>query len=122
MNIKEIAFVIGLFFLVLFIFIQRYQSSNLAKSICNEVFEKKYNFIVTKKKKERMNHGQLKLICSDIELDSFFVFYPDDIKPYNALYYKIEIGDTLIKSKNSNCFLILNSNKRDSFVFSCIRE
>ncbi len=119
MNNKEISFLIGLVFLVLFIFIQNYQSNNLAKSICNEVFDKKYHFIVTEKREERMNHGQLKLICSDIEKDSSFVFYPDRIMPYNALYYLVKEGDTIKKSDRSNIFWILNSEKRDSFIFKC---
>ena len=50
-----------------------------------------------RKIEERMNHGQLKLICSDIEVDSSFVFYPDEIMPYNALYYQVKEGDTLKK-------------------------
>lgn len=90
MNNKEISFLIGLVFLVFFILTILNKGKNLAQSICNQVSEKEYNFIVAGKQKEIMNHGQLKLICSDIELDSSFVFYPDDIMPYMLYIIKLK--------------------------------
>lgn len=119
MSDKAINFVIGLFFLIVFVLFLLKNGQNLAKYICNKVYENKYNFIVIRKVEEIMNNGQLKLKCVDINVDSSFIFYPDDIIPYNLLYYQVKEGDTLIKSNNSNIFMILNSEKRDSFVFNC---
>jgi hypothetical protein len=116
---KEISILVGIIILIIFIFIQTNQSNNLAKSICNTVYENEYDFIVIKKVEERMNHGQLKLYCLDIKEDSFFVFYPDDIMPYNLLYFKVNVGDTLKKKRRNNIFWILNSEKKDTFIFSC---
>jgi hypothetical protein len=119
MNNKGISVLICIFSLAVLIFIQANQSVNLAKSICNKVFENEYDFIVIKKIEEKMNNGQLKLHCKQKKSDSFFVFYPDDIMPYNFIYPKVNVGDTLKKERKSNIFWILNAEKRDSFIFSC---
>lgn len=119
MSNKEISFVIGLILFSSFIFIQIISDNSLGVSIQKRICSNQFHCRVLKKEKEIMNHGQLKIYCSDLLNDSDFVIYPDNIIPANILYYQTEKGDTLLKEINSNYFLIINGNKRDTFRFKC---
>ncbi len=119
MNNNEINFLIGILTMICLCIFLLVNGRYIAESNCNEVFENNYQFVVLKKIKEKMNHGQLKLKCRDIENDSIFIFYPDAIMPYNLIYDKVARGDTIIKSKKSSLFLIFNKEKKDTFRFNC---
>ncbi len=119
MNNKEINFLIGILVMISLCIFLLVNGRFIAESNCNEVFENNYQFVVLKKIEEKMNHGQLKIKYVDIKNDSIFIFYPDDIMPYNLFYDRVEVGDTIFKSKKSFSFLIFNREKKDTFRFKC---
>lgn len=119
MNNKEISFSIALIFFVLFIFMQIKFSNNKFKSDCHQVFINSFYCKIINKEKDTMDHGLEKLYCIDLKSNSSFIFYPYDVLSDISLYKKTEVGDTLVKGINLNYFMVLNSNKTDSFYFRC---
>lgn len=118
MSNKEISFLIMLMIFVLAVILEHNTSNDVANINCQNIVMSNFSCIVINKEKEVTNHCQLKIYCKDLLKDSLFIVYPDVIIPYDSLFYFIEIGDTLLKYKNENYFLIIN-NKIDTFKFQC---
>lgn len=117
---KKIVIKLLPFVLILIVFLSNlYYYSNLRNKKCLLIQNNKFNCLVTKKIKVLKDHNRKEIHCRDLISDSIFFISPLVFNPPSLLFDKVEVSDTLFKDKNTNLFFIINTNKRDSFVFSC---
>ncbi len=104
--------------ITVFLFV-RFYYSNLRKNDCQTIINIIYNCIVTNKKIDIKDHYRKDIQCEEINTKRLFNLDPLAIDPPSFLYDHVDIGDTIRKHANSNVFIITNTNKIDSFSFSC---
>lgn len=117
---KRTIFKILPYFVIIIIFLANiFYYDNLRNKRCSLVLSSNYYCIVKQKIEVVKDHDRTELLCQSIGFDSIFILLPSVINPANTIFERINEGDTLIKKANSNVFAIMNTNKRDSFVFNC---
>ena len=119
MNNKVILKIIPYIFVVGFFLFNIIYYQNRSNNKCKAILETSYYCVVKQKVEVIKDHDRTELKCKDIYTDSVFDLETIVIKPHNLLFDIVNEGDTLVKSCNSDMFVITNNNKRDSFLFSC---
>lgn len=97
----------------------KFYYGNLRKNDCQVITSNIFNCIVKNKKIDVKDHYRKDIECEEIKTKRVFNIDPLSINPPSFLFDRLDIGDTISKYANSNIFIITNSNKRDSFSFSC---
>jgi hypothetical protein len=85
-----------------------------------DIYYSQISSIVTEKKIYPNDHGRRELILKDTQIDSSFFLEPDILiapNPYD-LFEKVELNDTLTKTRNSNVFIIHKTKGLETFYFN----
>lgn len=114
---KKISLILGLLTIIFFIFLAKERSKEDCIRIRKKYVNKKYNGIINRKFKDKENHALPTLIIKEKNQRKIFGSFRD----ISGLYEYSQVGDSIIKEKESLKIKIIRDNKDTIFKldFNC---